>query len=170
LTSLEAGAYLGPYRTTSYHCDPQSATDVTSFLGRYEFQMDEKGRVSLPSAFRREADGDRFVLLQWRAPALTLFPVEAWAAAQERLLTFRRNQPEAFGDVLAITSRAVEVSPDKQGRILIPAWLQEAAGLDGTVLLVGNIDRVELWHPDEFENAARAGSVEFEKFSNQIFG
>jgi len=143
---------------------------VTSFLGRYEFQMDEKGRVSLPSAFRREADGDRFVLLQWRAPALTLFPVASWAATQERLLTFRRNQPEAWGDVLAITSSAVEVSPDKQGRILIPAWLQEAAGLDGRVLLLGNIDRVELWHPAEFERVARTGSAEFEKFSNQIFG
>ncbi len=143
---------------------------MTSFLGRYEFQMDEKGRVSLPSAFRREADGDGFVLLQWRPPALTLFPVESWAAAQERLLTFRRNQPEAWGDVLAITSSAVEVSPDKQGRILVPAWLQKAAGLEGTVLLVGNIDRVELWHPPEFERVALTGSGEFEKFSNQIFG
>ena len=143
---------------------------MTNFLGRYEFQMDEKGRVSLPSAFRREVDGDRFVLLQWRAPALTLFPMESWAATQERLLTFRRNQPEAWGDVLAITSSAVEVSPDKQGRLLIPAWLQEAAGLDGKVLFVGNIDRVELWHPAEFEKVASTGSGEFEKFSNQIFG
>ena len=132
--------------------------------------MDEKGRVSLPSAFRREADGDRFVLLQWRAPALTLFPMASWAASQERLLAFRRNQPEAWGEVLAITSSAVEVSPDKQGRILIPAWLQEAAALEGRVLFVGNIDRVELWHPPEFERVARTGSGEFEKFSNQIFG
>ena len=143
---------------------------MTSFLGRYEFQMDEKGRVSLPSAFRREADGDRFVLLQWRAPALTFLPVASWASTQERLLAFRRNQPEAWGDVLAITSSAVEVSPDKQGRILIPAWLKEAAGLDDKVLLLGNIDRVELWQPEEFGKAARTGSAEFEKFSNQIFG
>ncbi len=143
---------------------------MTSFLGRYEFQIDEKGRVSLPSAFRREADGDRFVLLQWRAPALTLFPVESWTATQERLLAFRRNQPEGWGDVLAITSSAVEVSPDKQGRILIPAWLKDAAGLEEKVLLVGNIDRVELWHPEEFERVARPGSAEFKKFSNQIFG
>ncbi len=132
--------------------------------------MDEKGRVSLPSVFRREASGDRFVLLQWRPPALTLFPMESWAIAQERLLAFRRNQPEAWGDVLAIASSAVEVSPDKQGRILIPAWLQEAAGLDGSVLLVGNIDRVELWHPPEFDKVAVTGSGEFKKFSNQIFG
>ena len=132
--------------------------------------MDDKGRVSLPSAFRREADGDRFVLLQWRPPALTLFPLASWAATQERLLTFRRNQAEAWGDVLAITSSAVEVSPDKQGRVLIPAWLQEVGGLDGRVLFVGNIDRVEVWHPEEFERVVRSGSGEFEKFSNQIFG
>ena len=143
---------------------------MTSFLGRYEFQMDEKGRVSLPSAFRREADDDRFVLLQWKSPALTLFPVGSWAATQERLLSFRRSQPEAWGDVLAITSSAVELAPDKQGRILIPSWLQDAAGLKDRVLFVGNIDRIEVWHPEEFDKALRTGSGDFEKFSNQIFG
>ena len=143
---------------------------MTSFLGRYEYQLDQKGRVSLPSAFRREAKGDRFVLLQWKPPALTLFPKQAWAQTQERLLTFRRNQPEAWGDVLAITASAVEVTPDKQGRILVPAWLQEAAGLEGSVLLVGNIDRVELWNPTRFDEAVRTATGEFEKFSNQIFG
>ncbi len=143
---------------------------MTSFLGRYEYQLDQKGRVSLPSAFRREAKGDRFVLLQWKPPALTLFPQRAWAQTQERLLTFRRNQPESWGDVLAIAASAVEVTPDKQGRILVPAWLQEAASLEERVLLVGNIDRVELWNPARFDEAVRTGTGEFEKFSNQIFG
>ena len=143
---------------------------MTSFLGRYEYQLDPKGRVALPSVFRREAKGDRFVLLQWKPPALTLFPQRAWAQTQERLLTFRRNQPEAWADVLAIAASAVEVSPDKQGRILVPAWLQEAASLEGRVLLVGNIDRVELWDPTSFDQAVRTGTGEFEKFSNQIFG
>ena len=141
-----------------------------SFLGRYEYQLDQKGRVSLPSAFRREAKGNRFVLLQWKPPALTLFPKRAWAQTQERLLTFRRSQPEAWGDVLFIAANAVEVTPDKQGRILVPAWLQEAASLEERVLLVGNIDRVELWNPAHFDEAIRTGTGEFEKFSNQIFG
>ena len=143
---------------------------MTSFLGRYEYQLDQKGRVSLPSAFRREAKGNGFVLLQWKPPALTLFPQRAWAQTQERLLTFRRNQPEAWGDVLAIAASAVEVTPDKQGRILVPAWLQEAASLEERVLLVGNIDRVELWNPAHFDEEVRTGTGEFEKFSNQIFG
>ena len=64
----------------------------------------------------------------------------------------------------------MEVTPDKQGRILVPAWLQEAASLEERVLLVGNIDRVELWNPAHFDEAIRTGTGEFEKFSNQIFG
>ena len=143
---------------------------MTSFLGRYEYHLDQKGRVSLPSAFRREVEGDRFVLLQWRPPALTLFPKPAWAQAQERLISFRRSQPEAWADVLAIVASAVEVTTDKQGRILVPAWLQEAAGLEGKVLLVGNIDRIELWNPARFAEVVRTGTGEFQKFSNQIFG
>ena len=143
---------------------------MTSFLGRYEYQLDPKGRVSLPAAFRRQAEADRFVLLQWKAPALTLFPMSAWAATQERLLTFRRTEPEAWREVLAITASAVEVSPDKQHRILIPSWLQEASQLDGSVLMVGNIDRIELWNPAAFETALEGRTGEFDGFASQIFG
>ncbi len=123
---------------------------MSRFLGTYEHQLDEKGRVSLPSAFRREADGDRFVLLQWEKPYLTLFPQDRWEEIQEELLSFRKSDGRAAHYVRGILARAVEVSPDKQGRILVPAWLQESAGLKGSVLVNGNIDRVELWDPETF--------------------
>ena len=126
---------------------------MTSFLGRYEYQFDERGRVSLPSAFRREAKNDRFVLIQWKEPSLSLFPKDTWNETEERLLKFRRNQPEAWGDVLGIVSNAVEVVPDKQGRMLVPAWLQIAASLEYCVLMVGNLDRIELWNPARFAQA-----------------
>jgi len=143
---------------------------VTTFLGSYEFQMDEKGRVSLPSAFRRGVEDPRFVLLQWKAPALTLFPMAAWAETQERLLQFRRKQPELWSDVLSVTSSAVEVTPDKQGRILIPGRLVSAGGLAGTILLVGNIDRVEIWDPEAFQSTVSQPSGDFDRFSSQVFG
>ena len=115
---------------------------MNGFVGQYEHQMDEKGRVSLPSAFRREADSGRFVLLQWEKPYLTLFPESKWVSVQERLLEYRRNDAQAWNQVRSIVSNAVEVAPDKQGRILVPAGLQAAAGLSGTVLLSGNLYRV----------------------------
>lgn len=123
---------------------------MNGFLGRYEYQMDGKGRVALPSAFRREADGDRFVLLQWEKPYLVLFPQSVWTEKQEGLLDLRRSGDDAARYVRELLSMAVEVTPDKQGRILVPGWLQEAGSLDGTVLLNGNIDRVELWDPEVF--------------------
>jgi len=132
--------------------------------------MDEKGRVSLPSAFRKEADGERFILLQWERPYLTLFPEKVWTEVQQRLLEYRRKDPSAWNHVREITSNAVEVSPDKQGRILIPSWLQEAASLEGAVLLNGNIDRVEIWNPEKYRAAVDDRAEDFQRFAHQIFG
>lgn len=143
---------------------------MSGFLGRYDFQMDEKGRVSLPSAFRKEAEGERFILLQWEKPYLTLFPEDVWQDVQARLLEYRRGDRSAWNHVREITSNAVEVSPDKQGRILIPAWLQEAASLEGTVLLSGNIDRVEIWNPEKYRAAVQDRAEDFQSFAHQIFG
>lgn len=140
-------------------------------MGRYEHQLDDKGRVSLPSVFRREADGDRFVLLQWEKPYLTLFPQDTWQEVQGRLLEFRKGRAGAWNQVREIVSNAVEVAPDKQGRILVPAWLKAAASLDGTVLLNGNIDRVELWNPEIYASTVpTAGGDDMGEFAHQVFG
>lgn len=143
---------------------------MNGFVGQYEHQMDPKGRVSLPSAFRREAESDRFVLMQWEKPYLTLFPESKWVEVQQRLLEFRRTDPTAWNHVRLIVSQAVEVAPDKQGRILIPAGLQEAAELDGTVLLSGNIDRVELWDPETYRNSVEGAAGSLDQFAHKLFG
>lgn len=155
-----------PLLPTTYH----HGHCVNGFVGQYEHQMDSKGRVSLPSAFRREADGDRFVLLQWEPRYLTLFPEEKWRDVQGKLLEFRRSDPAAWNQVRMIIANAVEVSPDKQGRILVPATLQAAAELSGTVLLSGNLDRVELWNPTTYLKVVQEQAGEFQKFAHQLFG
>ncbi|NNF14065.1 MAG: cell division/cell wall cluster transcriptional repressor MraZ [Gemmatimonadetes bacterium] len=143
---------------------------MNGFVGQYEHQMDPKGRVSLPSAFRREADGDRFVLLQWEPRYLTLFPEEKWKEVQANLLEFRRSDPDAWHNVRLIIANAVEVSPDKQGRILVPAALQEAADLSGTVLMSGNLDRVELWNPGVYREVVQSKAGDIQKFAHRLFG
>lgn len=132
--------------------------------------MDEKGRVSLPSAFRREADSDRFVLLQWEPDYLTLFPAAKWVEVQSRLLQFRAGDPAAWNQVRQVVANAVEVSPDKQGRILVPATLQASAGLAGTVLLSGNIDRVELWDPAKYRDKVLANAADLQNLAHRLFG
>ena len=143
---------------------------MNGFIGQFEHQMDEKGRVSLPAAFRREAGEDRFILLQWEKPYLTLFPENKWVEVQERLMEFRKSNPDGWNQVRVIVSGAVEVSPDKQGRILVPGPLQQAAGLSGAVLLSGNIDRVELWNPDTYRQTVQEQAGDIEQFSHRLFG
>ena len=132
--------------------------------------MDQKGRVSLPSAFRREADGDRFVLMQWEQGYLTLFPEAKWQDVQQKLLEFRRTDPAAWNQVRMIIGQAVEVAPDKQGRILVPASLQVAADLSGAVLLIGNLDRIELWDPATYAEVVKEKAGEFQQFAHKLFG
>jgi len=144
---------------------------VTSFLGSYQYQMDGKGRVSLPADFRLEASGDRFVLFQWEPPYLTLFPEPEWDRKREELLELRRSDPGVGTHIREIVASAEFVTPDKQGRILIPARLREAASLEGTVLLNGNIDRIEIWNPETYEASVEdRDEDEFARFARRIFG
>jgi MraZ protein len=142
---------------------------VPTFLGSYTYTLDEKGRVSLPVPFRREAEEQRFVLLQVHPPALALYPESAWREVEERLRGLLRSDPEARLWVLRMMSSAVEVVPDSQGRILIPARLQETAKLSGQVLLVGAIDKVELWNPADFEGATDGKEGDYARYAPQIF-
>jgi MraZ protein len=143
---------------------------MSGFLGSYRHQIDEKGRLSLPAPFRRDAEERPLVLVQVHPQALTLYPAETWAGVEERLLELLRRQPSARPNVLAVTASATEVTPDRQGRILVPQRLLSSAGLDGAALVVGVIDRIEIWDPGRFEETLAARDEQFDRFTAQIFG
>ena len=142
---------------------------MSGFLGRHEFQIDGKGRVSFPSPFRRVVSGGPLVLLQWQTTHLDLFPPETWAEIQKNLLAHRRARKDGGAYIRRITSSAVEVEPDTHGRIRIPPWLRERVGLEGTALFIGALDRIEVWNPARFEEQL-AREAEDDGFAAQIFG
>ena len=121
-----------------------------SFLGRFEFALDAKGRVSLPAEYRRKVEGTRFVLIQSEDTHLTLFPEDVWKQVSERMLELRRVRRDLAPMLRDMMARAAVVEPDKQGRILIPAFLKDGAKLDGGALLVGQEDRIEIWNPETY--------------------
>ena len=143
---------------------------MSGLLGRHEFQIDAKGRVSLPSAFRRVVSADPLVLLQWQSTHLDLFPRDTWRDIQKNLLTHRKARKDRGAYLRRITASAVEVEPDAHGRIRIPGWLREQAGLDDAVLFIGALDRIELWRPERFEEQLSAHEEDDDDFAAQIFG
>ena len=140
------------------------------YLGSYLHQIDEKGRLNLPASFRREAPERPLVLVHVFEDSLTLYPEPAWAEVQTRLRELLRLQPASRSYVLRVTANAVEVTPDKAGRILVPQRLQEAVGISGPTLVVGAIDRIELWNPDRFAAATQAAVPEADRYTHQVFG
>lgn len=142
---------------------------MSGFLGSYLHQIDDKGRLNLPAPFRRDHPDRPLVLVHVFENALTLYPEPAWAEVESRLRELLRLQPQARSYVLSVTANAVEVVPDKQGRILVPQRLQEAVGIRGAALVVGAIDRIELWDPERFQAALPARSDDFDRFNHQIF-
>ncbi|HET7321017.1 MAG TPA: division/cell wall cluster transcriptional repressor MraZ [Longimicrobiaceae bacterium] len=143
---------------------------MSGFLGSFRHQIDDKGRLSLPASFRRDAPDQPLVLVQVHPDALTLYPTATWAEVEGRLRELLRRQPSARPYVLGITANAVEVVPDRQGRILVPQRLLESVGLSETALLVGVIDRVEIWSPDRFDAAVTQTTADYDRFATQVFG
>jgi transcriptional regulator MraZ len=143
---------------------------VNGFLGSYQHQIDDKGRLSLPAPFRREGGDEPMVLVHAFPDALTLYPQRTWAEVEGRLREMLRLNADARAYVLRVTANAVEVAPDRQGRILVPPRLQAAVGISGTTLVVGAIDRVELWDPARFDAATAEPVAEAAHFTHRIFG
>ena len=138
------------------------------FLGSYVHQLDEKGRLSLPAQFRREGGEQRFILIAPYPPSLALYPEVEWMGVEERLQDMMRD-PAGRKWVLRVMSNATEVVPDSQGRILIPQSLREAAGLEGQAMLVGAINKVEIWNPVTFEAETQVDASGFENQLTSIF-
>ena len=123
---------------------------MSGYLGSFQHQIDEKGRLSLPAQFRRESGGQTLVLVHVFPDSLTLYPEDTWQGVQDKLREAMRGSPANRAWALRLTANAVEVEPDKQGRILVPQRMQDAVGIAGAALVVGAIDRIEIWNPDRF--------------------
>lgn len=137
------------------------------FLGQHEHQIDAKGRVSLPSAFRRVTSSRQMALVQSKDTHLRLFPEDSWKKIREKLRShMKANRPW----MRQLLSRAGPVEPDKHGRIRIPPQLREQVGLEDSVLFVGMDHYIELWPPAGFEEHLREEGEYDEDFADQIFG
>lgn len=142
---------------------------MSGFLGSYLHSLDGKGRVSLPAPFRHGSDSDGFVMIQVHADALSLYPDESWSGVEERLREMVKRRPDARHFLLDLTANAQATVPDKQGRILIPDRLRTGPGLEDEVLIVGALDKIEIWDPETFEQCTAGAQEDFDHLAASIF-
>jgi MraZ protein len=120
----------------------------SSFLtGEFRHTLDDRSRVAVPVRFRaRLAQGA--TLARWLDRCLGLFPHDEWEELAAKLRALPLTNPSAREFARFMSSGAVDVELDKQGRVLVPSYLREYAGLsEGEVVVVGALNRLEIWSP-----------------------
>ena len=116
--------------------------------GKYNHSIDSKSRMSLPSKLREEL-GDSVYIVKGQDMCLVVYSLERWAEFESKLKSETGKKARALQR--AICASAARCDVDAQGRIVIPQELRNYAGLESEAVVVGVIDRTELWHPDKWQ-------------------
>lgn len=116
--------------------------------GEHHCLLDDKGRLNFPAKMRDKM-GDSFLIAPWVENCLVAIPEHKLEKVAEMLDSQMMSDTRDGG--LSFFSQAEDVSPDKQGRILIPQTLRSSIALEKDVVVVGAGMFAEIWRPDEWE-------------------
>ncbi len=123
------------------------------FRGRFDYSIDDKGRISLPAKFREvlSANYDERLIITTFDQCLWAYPLPEWQVIEEKIAALPQFKSQVKALQRVFVSGAVECPLDKQGRIIIPPTLREYGGLKKEVVFVGMTKRIEIWSKDRWE-------------------
>ncbi len=113
-------------------------------IGEYTHTIDPKKRISLPAKFRKEL-GKSVVLTKGLDNCLFIYSMKEWKVISDKLASLPIGQSDTRGFNRFMLSGATEVPVDSVGRMLIPDFLKEFAGLTTKVIIAGVHTRAEIW-------------------------
>jgi MraZ protein len=127
---------------------------VAGFVGRFEHGVDPKGRVILPARFRDSFARGGFLTAN-REGCVALWTPGEFERQMAEMLEGSKADRDGRNRARLWASNSADVEIDKQGRMVVPASLREFGDLTAEVLIVGAIDRLELWNPARWEERVR---------------
>lgn len=132
-------------------------------IGEYQHTLDAKKRLAIPARLRKEL-GERAVLTRGLDNCLFIYPMQEWQKLTEKLAQLPVGQGNTRSFLRLMLAGAVEVELDQLGRILIPDYLKNYAGLKQRAVIAGVYNRLEIWDEERW-NAYKA---EVEKNTDMI--
>ncbi len=149
---------------------------MTIFIGDYTCKVDAKGRVMLPSAFKRQmpsAAQDKFVVKKdIYEKCLVLYPMDEWERQnqliQQNINPYNKEHSKFLREYYKDTA---EVELDSNNRFLIPARLLNLVNIDKEqeVILAGQLGKIEIWSKDLYDKASKEVG-DFGELANKILG
>ena len=118
-------------------------------IGEYEHTIDAKGRLIMPAKLKEDI-GEKFVITKGLYGCLFVYSLKEWQNFEEKLRTFPLTNKDARALMRFFLAGATECEIDKQGRFLIAGSLREFAGLEKEVVVIGVLNKIEIWSKDKW--------------------
>lgn len=137
---------------------------MPAFSGKYYYSIDPKGRIIIPAPFREIISSNYspklYIVNAAFDKCLHIYPQEEWNRLEEKVRQLPKMQEEVRFFMRRVIASAQEAEIDKQGRILIPAAHREDAGLSSDIVIVGQIEKVELWDRKEWDAVVDTSKID----------
>ncbi len=146
---------------------------MSSFYGTETHSIDHKGRVSVPASMRRAAGrkGSRtFILVAGFEGCLALYSPDEWGSVEARLRRIPMGDRRGRAFARAFLMDACKVTVDAQGRVTIPPALVRRAGLGKEAVLLGQVDRIEIWDAERFRATTEEPLRQLDSLGDEVLG
>jgi MraZ protein len=143
--------------------DAEKNIETTYYNSSYRHGVDDKRRLQIPAKWRPSNDSVEFTLILWpkskEGPCLRVLPPKKMAELMRDIDAIPNGDPNKVVLKRNIGSQSVQVALDKAGRICLPEEMAGAAGIKDEAVLVGLLDRFEIWNPERFGKVRASDAV-----------
>lgn len=137
------------------------------FLGEFDHTIDGKGRLTVPAKFRDElASG--VVVTRGLDGCLWAYSRSEWEKLAEKISQLPTTNPNARNFARFMFSSAFDSIPDRQGRVLIPQNLRDYASIGSDTIIIGVMNRVEIWSPERWNSVITQVESDPDNFVSQL--
>ncbi|WP_010180442.1 division/cell wall cluster transcriptional repressor MraZ [Aquimarina agarilytica] len=147
---------------------------MVNLIGTYECKADAKGRLMLPSGFKKQLDSvlsEGFVLKRSVfQPCVELYPRKEWDKLMQKMNKLNRFKKKNNDFIRRFTAGVKEIEVDATGRILIPKDLVAFAGIEKELVLSSAINIIEIWDKTRYEKAIDEAADDFADLAEEVMG
>ncbi|RUO33477.1 division/cell wall cluster transcriptional repressor MraZ [Aliidiomarina sanyensis] len=125
------------------------------FRGANSISLDDKGRLAIPARYRNllslDCEGKLVCTIDIKQPCLLLYPLPEWQVIEQKLATLSTMNPAERRLQRLLLGYADDCEMDKNGRVLIATPLRQHAGLTKKLMLVGQLNKFEIWDEEVWQ-------------------
>jgi MraZ protein len=144
---------------------------MSSFKGSYAYSVDAKGRINIPARLRKYVSpeaNDTFVVTRGYEQCLFVYPLDEWNKLEQSIRELSSTNPKHRFFTRTLLENATESQLDGQARITIPKELLHLAAIQNDVLILGVLERIEVWNPMIYNEYRKSQAESYENVAQTV--